>query len=315
MSQLKSHIKLVYVAVFILVIVTQIQQSEARGKKRKSNSANAASCASRGLDCSATCCLDTTCALDLSDCAGYINRELNEIYIGFGTIVALMTCIPSVLWFMNFCLMHKFCKRKDENFGIETGGYSFFELMVLFCFCGICCKQRRNQDDESFDNSPSLQSKENLKAIQSNKSKISEEDLEISEQGRSTDSNLKQNQFSKTAQQSKIPRNKCLKCMCIVFCCMDSNINEESGPVNEENNQLLVDEKLGPNGEASIQFDSSKQDKCKQAKNRKGSSVSLEDIDQNQYQEKEDYDEGSLNNFNDKNIEQPSINEDQDENN
>jgi len=82
---------------------------DARGKKKKSNSANSASCLSKGLDCTATCCLDTTCALDLADCAGYINRELEEIYIGFGALIGLMIGIPCILWSINMCMMYKFC--------------------------------------------------------------------------------------------------------------------------------------------------------------------------------------------------------------
>jgi len=53
--------------------------------------------------------MDTTCAVDLADCAGYINRELEEIYIGFGTVIALMVGIPCLLWSINLCLMYKFC--------------------------------------------------------------------------------------------------------------------------------------------------------------------------------------------------------------
>ena len=91
---------------FMVICLTLV---DARGKKKKSNSGNTASCANRGLDCSATCCLDTTCATDLADCAGYVNRDLNEIYIGVLTIVGLMMFIPCCFTTINFCMMYKFC--------------------------------------------------------------------------------------------------------------------------------------------------------------------------------------------------------------
>lgn len=94
---------------FTIIISTLLFSVDARGKKKKGSSANTASCSSKGLDCSATCCLDSACATDLADCAGYINREFQEIYIGVGTLICLVIGIPGIIAVLNFCLMYKFC--------------------------------------------------------------------------------------------------------------------------------------------------------------------------------------------------------------
>ena len=85
---------------------------DGRGKKKKSGAGNAASCTSRGLNCSATCCVDTECATDLAECAGYINRDYSELYKGAMALILLLLGIPALIWLMNIFCMRRCCGRK-----------------------------------------------------------------------------------------------------------------------------------------------------------------------------------------------------------
>jgi len=42
------------------------------------------------------------------------------------------------------------------------------------------------------------------------------------------------NQSKRSAKGKRRYRNKCTKCMCIVFCCVDSNINEDDNKATED---------------------------------------------------------------------------------
>lgn len=102
---------------------------EGRGKKKKKGGAGAASCDAKGLDCSATCCLDSVCATDLADCAGYVNREFSEIYTGVEVLVSLILGIPLIIAIFNFCLMFKFCQKVDDEDNTKYGGYTICEMI------------------------------------------------------------------------------------------------------------------------------------------------------------------------------------------
>lgn len=96
----------------IMMLSFWIEEVDARGKKKKkrtSSNNGGPTCESLGLDCSATCCIDIVCADFKSECAGYINRDYDEIYIGFGSIIAIVIGIPLSLKLVNFCLTYKFC--------------------------------------------------------------------------------------------------------------------------------------------------------------------------------------------------------------
>lgn len=88
----------------LLLVAVMLAMVEARGKKKRTGTG--ASCT---MDCSATCCLDTECATDLADCAGYKNRDFSELYYGVLTIIALVIGIPAFISFLNCCLMYRFC--------------------------------------------------------------------------------------------------------------------------------------------------------------------------------------------------------------
>lgn len=103
---------------------------EARGKKKRKGTG--ATCT---MDCSATCCLDTECALDLADCAGYKNRDFSELYYGVLIIIALVVGIPALISFLNCCLMYRFCQQEDEETDMKVGGCTICEMFQKF----LCC--------------------------------------------------------------------------------------------------------------------------------------------------------------------------------
>ncbi|CDW91001.1 UNKNOWN [Stylonychia lemnae] len=241
-------------------LLFSVEYVDCRGKKKRGSSANAASCASRGLDCSATCCLDSTCAIDLADCAGYTNREYMEIYIGFGTLVALVIGIPIMISCLNFCLMYKFCQTVNEEDDTKDGGFTICEIIPRFmCCCFFNRNNRTNQDDDDDLEAESSQNY-NLKAESTEKTQHSDnhrhgkvksasgklspsgsnDDIKATNRSSQDDDEYHKsdNHSKKAGKQKKIYKNKCVKCLCIVFCCVDSNINEDDK--GQEDGQVLL---------------------------------------------------------------------------
>ena len=110
------------------------------GRKKKKGSGSGSiglytgpTCEQLGLNCNATCCLDNMCAEDIEECAGYFNREFQEIYVGFGTIICLAIGIPIAIKFFNCCLLYKFCQKQDEASNSKVGGYSVCEILSKLC--------------------------------------------------------------------------------------------------------------------------------------------------------------------------------------
>ena len=98
--------------VLYFIAILLITNVDARGKKKKKRSGSSSSgptCETLGNDCSATCCIDIVCAEDITECAGYVNRAYREVYIGFGSLIALVIGIPLSIRLINFCLTYKFC--------------------------------------------------------------------------------------------------------------------------------------------------------------------------------------------------------------
>lgn len=115
---------------------------DARGaKKKKKSGSSGLSCV--GLDCSATCCNEdnNVCYDDLADCAGYTVRDYDELYVGFGSLVALMVGVPLTVKFLNCFLLAKMCKKYNESTGSYEGGYSFCDILSLIFGCCNCKKQ------------------------------------------------------------------------------------------------------------------------------------------------------------------------------
>jgi len=106
-------------------------------------------CSDLGLDCSKTCCNGTGCAAKINDndCTSYETRDYIELYVGFGTILALFTMIPLCIKIVNCLMLYKFCKRFDEMSQVYWGGYSICDCCSMLCFC--CCYKRQPYEYES----------------------------------------------------------------------------------------------------------------------------------------------------------------------
>eukprot|EP00347_Sterkiella_histriomuscorum_P015909 403355223 len=240
-NQLKH--KLLLIILISLVLLCKI--IDARGKKKK-RSASVASCSLKGLDCSATCCLDVTCATDLADCAGYINRELDELYLGFGSVIGLIVGLPIVLWFFNICIMHKFCaNQEDESGSYSSGGFTICQVLIKILTCFSLFKKKSNKNvsndtlqeqEDEFD----VDIEEMVQANQHKKLKNSHS----KQKGNSIQTDKHENQIEQdsnqidkyindfTNQNQTRNQNNCVKCLCIVFCCLDSNIKRDKNGKN-----------------------------------------------------------------------------------
>ena len=92
-------------------------------------------CIAAGLgDCAPTCCLvgsePPSCAPYISDanCATYYNKNILELYIGFGTVFGVLIFIPLFIKVVNCLMLVKFCKSYDEMSDTWLGGYSICDL-------------------------------------------------------------------------------------------------------------------------------------------------------------------------------------------
>jgi len=123
--------------------------AEARGKKKKkggSGGSGGPTCASLGLDCSATCCEGSTCAETKVDCAKPFKRPFKELYYGFATILCITIGVSIFMGIVNFCLQYKFCQQYDEGLDTYVGGFSICDAVACLLTCGLIYK-RKNEDE------------------------------------------------------------------------------------------------------------------------------------------------------------------------
>ena len=71
-------------------------------------------CSSKSLDCSATCCLQSYCAPEMSMCIHYIRRPYTEVYIGIFVVTMIVAGIPTCILTVEFVLNYKFCSKYDD---------------------------------------------------------------------------------------------------------------------------------------------------------------------------------------------------------
>eukprot|EP00347_Sterkiella_histriomuscorum_P009552 403340767 len=218
-------------SLIVVMLLNLIIFVEGRGKKKKRSGGSLATCT---MDCSPTCCLDSVCATDAADCAGYVNRELMEMYFGFSAIIALMLGIPSIICLFNFCLLHRFCKEIDEADGVEQGGFTLCQIVsnAMTCRCLNFLKQKRpiegvitkakmlNNFDFSEDDETQHRNELNRRT---NEDGDEEQRLMTQQQ---LDNKTQKRNMLLLKPKRKRKRNRCVKCLCIVFCCLDSNIND-----------------------------------------------------------------------------------------
>ena len=131
--------------------------ADARGKKKKKRGGGgpAPTCASLGLDCSATCCAQSgvECAETKFDCAVPFKRPFTELYIGFGTILGITIGVSLLIAFVNCCLMFKFCQHYDENLDTNVGGCSICDLISCLLTCGLIFREKEqdgSKDEQDF---------------------------------------------------------------------------------------------------------------------------------------------------------------------
>lgn len=90
-------------------------------------------CLERGLDCRSTCCLETDCAEDLSQCSYYIRRSYFELYICVAVVLMIVVGVPTAIKTMEFLLMFKFCRKFDEDENAYVGGMTVCECLATCC--------------------------------------------------------------------------------------------------------------------------------------------------------------------------------------
>ena len=130
-------------------LASLLSLADARGKKKKKGGSGgpAPTCASLGLDCSETCCAQSgsECAELKLDCAVPFKRPFTELYIGFGTLIAIAMGVSLIISFVNFCLMFKFCQHYDENLDTYVGGCSICDFISCLLTCGLIFREKEKE--------------------------------------------------------------------------------------------------------------------------------------------------------------------------
>lgn len=139
----------------LIILTSHPLTVDARGKKKKKKAGGAStggpSCASLGLDCSATCCLENVCADNKLDCAVKFKRPFEELYTGFASIFLITLGVSIVIWAINFCLMYKFCQHFDENLDSKVGGFSICDAISCLLTCGLIYRKKKVKEGPSVD--------------------------------------------------------------------------------------------------------------------------------------------------------------------
>jgi hypothetical protein len=87
-------------------------------------------CFERGMNCSATCCKQTYCAVSKADCINYKHRSYWELYICVIVVLSIVVGIPTCIKTMELLLMYKFCRRFDEDENAYIGGSTVCEYLT-----------------------------------------------------------------------------------------------------------------------------------------------------------------------------------------
>jgi hypothetical protein len=87
-------------------------------------------CFERGMNCSSTCCKQTYCSEDLSQCIIYHHRTYMELYICVIVVLSIVVGIPTCIKSMEFLLMYKFCRKFDEDENAYVGGVTICEALT-----------------------------------------------------------------------------------------------------------------------------------------------------------------------------------------
>ena len=100
-------------------------------------------CYERGLNCTDTCCKQTYCAPEISDCIYYVRREYKELSLCMFLILINVIGVPTCIKTTEFLLMKKFGSWLDEDENVMVGGTTLCEC------CTYCLKCRKNPNTRS----------------------------------------------------------------------------------------------------------------------------------------------------------------------
>ena len=215
-------------------------------------------CQQMGLDCSSSCCLYNYCAETKLDCVTYWYRPFTDLYVGLGSVFAIIIGVSVVICIINFCVVYKFCQTFDENTESWVGGFSICDMFTCLLTCGM----NRARPDEGAVTAQELDftyrfrksidhattkvnlgfgdSKEKRERMQRRQEKSINDYLNSNSKLRSDDS---VQQADENQQGEEKRSNKCAAFCCIVFCCADANIYYgDSVKSKKSEKKVLVEE-------------------------------------------------------------------------
>ena len=101
-------------------------------------------CYAKYLDCSATCCLQSYCAPDMSMCIHYKRRSYTEVYIGIFVVTKIVAGIPTCILTVEFVINYKFGGKWDDQAEAYLGGMTICEGITYAGTCGKSYKAKIN---------------------------------------------------------------------------------------------------------------------------------------------------------------------------
>ena len=123
---------------------------------------------------------------------------------------------------INFCLMHKFCQRYDENVEDFVGGFSVCDIFTCLLTCGLAFRKPHDDEVTELDFRKRFE-----KSMDKGGAVFGEKKTEKRER-KIKNVDMYQSEHSKNAknggEEDGEKRGKCYECCCIIFCCKDSNM-------------------------------------------------------------------------------------------
>lgn len=74
-------------------------------------------------------------------------RPFSDLYLGLGSVFAILVGVSVVICIINFCVVYKFCQTFDENTESWVGGFSICDIFT----CVLTCGMNRARVDENPD--------------------------------------------------------------------------------------------------------------------------------------------------------------------
>ena len=72
-------------------------------------------------------------------------RPFSDLYVGLGSVFAIIIGVSIVIASINFCVIYKFCQTFDEDTESWVGGFSICDMFTCLLTCGM--NRARNEDD------------------------------------------------------------------------------------------------------------------------------------------------------------------------